>query len=252
MGSPNVIALGGWKGKEIPVTFATPEEATILREAVNTYLRLYVHAGDASQVVCEEFIAIIDGELRDAAPAVPPQPSLSPASLDASAAAGPSYTFNVIADGDLTEWTATSGSPWLTVIDPLVPKTGDGTVLYAVAANATENPRTSAITISGLNLVFTVNQEAQPPQPSLSPTSLDASAAGGPSNLFNVIADGDPTEWMATADVAWLTVIDPVEPKTGDGTVLYAVAANTGASRNGTITISGLNLVFTVDQAAGA
>jgi hypothetical protein len=90
------------------------------------------------------------------------------------------------------------------------------------------------------------------PEPSLDPSSLNASAAGGPSNLFDVITDGDPTEWTATSNKSWITVIDPVDPTTGDEPVTFAVLNNTGAARNGVITISGLNLTFTVNQAAGA
>jgi hypothetical protein len=154
-----VIAQGGWKGQEIPVTFATAHEAVIMREAVSTYLRLFAHAGDATQEVCEQFIAVIDEQWRDAAAPEPPQPSLNPPSLDASATGGPSNLFNVITDGDPAEWTATAGVSWLTVIDPTEPKTGDGSVLFAVAANAM-SARNGSITISGLNLTFPVSQEA--------------------------------------------------------------------------------------------
>ncbi|HEX3451006.1 MAG TPA: BACON domain-containing carbohydrate-binding protein [Isosphaeraceae bacterium] len=85
---------------------------------------------------------------------------------------------------------------------------------------------------------------------SLDPSSLDASASGALSNLFNVIAGEFSTEWMAIPDDSWLTVIDPVGPVTGNASVLYAVAANEGAARNGSITITGFDLVFSVNQAA--
>lgn len=88
--------------------------------------------------------------------------------------------------------------------------------------------------------------------PSLDPENLTAAAVGGPSNQFDVITDEDPTEWTAVSDNPWLTVIEPAEPSTGDGTVLYAVAANAGAARSGSITITGFDLVFSVDQAAAA
>jgi hypothetical protein len=154
-----VIALGGWKGAQIPVTFATPEEATILREAVNTYLRLFALAGDASQTVCEQFIAVIDEQLRNNQPAQPPQPSLTPPSLNASATGGPSNQFSVNSDGDTAPWTANANTSWLIVIDPTSPQTGDGTVTYAVMANSGA-ARNGTITISGFNLTFPVSQAA--------------------------------------------------------------------------------------------
>jgi hypothetical protein len=85
---------------------------------------------------------------------------------------------------------------------------------------------------------------------SLNPSSLDASATGGATNQFNVVAGEFVTEWEAISDDSWLTVIDPTEPVTGNATVLFAVAANTGAARSGSITITGFDLVFEVNQAA--
>lgn len=152
-----VIALGGWKGAPISVTFATSEEAMIMREAANTYLRLYVHAGEASQSVCQQFVSAVDQELRDTTPALPPEPSLNPPNLNADATGGPSNTFDVISDGEPAPWTAMANDSWLNVISPGEPTTGDGAVVYAISPN-TGDARTGTISITGLNLTFTVNQ----------------------------------------------------------------------------------------------
>jgi hypothetical protein len=87
---------------------------------------------------------------------------------------------------------------------------------------------------------------------SLNPASLNAPASGGPSNVFQVIAGEFSTEWSAVSDDSWLTVIDPMGPVTGNASVLFAVADNAGAARSGSITITGFDLVFEVNQAAAA
>jgi hypothetical protein len=154
-----VIALGGWKGAQIPVTFATAEEATILREAVTTYLRLYASADDDAQKICEQFVSAIDEQLRANPPAQPPEPSLNPPNSLAPKTGGISFKFSVNADGSTTQWVATADVPWLSVNDPLAPTSGDGTVTYGVMANANA-PRNGTITVSGFNLTFSVNQMA--------------------------------------------------------------------------------------------
>jgi hypothetical protein len=86
--------------------------------------------------------------------------NLSPSSLSTSAAALPSSTFTVAAGGSLAPWTAISDASWLTVSSPTGAQTGDGDVTFDVAANTTApvTPRVGNITITGLGLVFTVNQ----------------------------------------------------------------------------------------------
>lgn len=94
----------------------------------------------------------------------------------------------------------------------------------------------------------------QPPVPegNLVPTSLSAGAVGGANNTFEVNTNGNPAEWSATSSDSWITVTSPIAPETGDSGVAFDVAPNVGAARTGTIAISGLNLTFTVNQAASA
>lgn len=63
------------------------------------------------------------------------------------------------------------------------------------------------------------------------------------------ITTGSTCNWSATSRSSFLTVTSG-SSGTGNGTVTYAVAANSGASRSGTIEIAGHN--FTVNQSAGA
>ncbi len=83
----------------------------------------------------------------------------------------------------------------------------------------------------------------------LTPTS-DSMGAIAETSSFQVTSPG-PGTWSAVVDPGktWLTVVSPTAPQTGDGTVTYAVAANTGASRTANITVNGKT--FAVTQSAG-
>ncbi|HJS22991.1 MAG TPA: fibronectin type III domain-containing protein [Pyrinomonadaceae bacterium] len=79
---------------------------------------------------------------------------------------------------------------------------------------------------------------------SLQPSSqiFIASASSG---SFNVVTTSN-CSWTAVSNVSWLTTNSA---GTGNGVVNYSVGANTGNSRNGTITVGGQT--FTVFQSAG-
>jgi hypothetical protein len=154
-----VISVGGWKGAPVTLTFATGHEAAILREALVTYLRLWTMATGESHDVCEQAVEDINDQLRALAAPVPPTPSLSPTSMQASATGGASNTFNVATDGDPTAWIPTANNGFLTIVSPLVGMTGDGTVVFAVAPNADPATRQGTITVLGFGLTFSVTQE---------------------------------------------------------------------------------------------
>ena len=142
-------------------------------------------------------------------------------------------------------WTAKSSASWLTV--KTASGNGAGNIEYAVAAN-TGNKRTGTITVSGggLTRTFTVTQEGIAARLELgaSERTFTDSAAG--SMGLEVMAN---VPWMATSSAAWLTV--KTGSGTGNGGVVYDVAANTGtAARTGTITVSGggQTRTFTVTQ----
>jgi len=81
--------------------------------------------------------------------------TLTPAS-DSLAAAGETANFHV---ATAETWTAVSdpAAPWLTVISPTSPQTGDGDVTYAVEANVGPE-RVGGITVN--DQMFTVTQAA--------------------------------------------------------------------------------------------
>lgn len=91
--------------------------------------------------------------------------------------------------------------------------------------------------------------EPAPPVPYLVPTNFNATAAGGSGSL-EVNTDGSTTEWTATSSDPWLQVDSPTAPETGDGSVTFTINPNVGVARTSQISISGLNLVFSVNQPA--
>ncbi|HEY6339878.1 MAG TPA: SBBP repeat-containing protein [Bryobacteraceae bacterium] len=64
----------------------------------------------------------------------------------------------------------------------------------------------------------------------------EASAAGGSGNI--TITTTPECGWNATSNSAWITLTSSTSGQ-GDGSVSYSVAANTGATRSGTLTIAG-------------
>ncbi|MBI4831846.1 MAG: fibronectin type III domain-containing protein [Candidatus Lindowbacteria bacterium] len=79
-----------------------------------------------------------------------------------------------------------------------------------------------------------------PPPPcsySISPTSAKYKSAGG-SGTVNVYA-GAGCLWTAISNASWITVDPPTANGQGNGSFAYSVSANTGSTRNGTITVGG-------------
>lgn len=79
---------------------------------------------------------------------------------------------------------------------------------------------------------------------SISPSSASPTAAATTGTV--TVTAGTGCAWTATSGAAWLTITSGASGS-GNGTVGYSVAANTGAARSGTMTIAGRT--FTVNQA---
>jgi len=81
--------------------------------------------------------------------------------------------------------------------------------------------------------------------------NLTVPNAGAPTNTIQVTAGGNNAPWTAVPSDPWITITTPTAPQQGDGTITYAVAAGTaGTSRSGSITVTGLQLVFNITQMA--
>jgi hypothetical protein len=140
-------------------------------------------------------------------------------------------------------WTASSGSPWLTVTSG-ANGSGNGTVSLAVAANSATTSRTGSATIAGQT--FTVTQAAAPCTYAINPANRTA-AAGGESTTVSVSA-GQGCAWTAANSASWVTIASG-SSGSGNGHVTLTVAANSGTtSRSSTLTIAGQ--AFTITQPA--
>jgi hypothetical protein len=121
---------------------------------------------------------------------------------------------------------------------------GNGTVIYSVAANTTTASRTAAITIAGNQ--YTVTQAGLPTCTyALSASSKSFSASAG-SGSVGVTAPSGCT-WSGSEAASWITLTSGASG-TGSGTVAYTVAANTTTSSRMTV-LSIAGKIFTVTQA---
>jgi hypothetical protein len=161
--------------------------------------------------------------------------TISPTSNSMSAAAG-TGTVSVTSTSGCA-WTAVSNASWISVSSGSN-GSGTGSVSYTVAANTSTTPRTGTLTVAGKTV--TISQLGVPT------CSVYTTAGGfnvaytGRQLLFPVYADGT-CSWSATTNVPWITFVSGT-PGSGNGTVTFTVAANTGAARTGTISINGTSL----------
>jgi hypothetical protein len=79
---------------------------------------------------------------------------------------------------------------------------------------------------------------------SISSSGVNMQSGGGNGTFTVTHAAGNGCSWAATKNVDWITVTGS---GTGNGTVSYSVAANTGPARTGVINAGGQ--IFTVSQA---
>ena len=166
--------------------------------------------------------------------------AISPINQDIPAAGG-NGTVSVTAVADCG-WMASSPVTWITVTSGAT-GTGNGTVLFTVAANS--GPARNAQIAVGDKL-FMVNQaDVNTPvcQFTILPATASVSAAGG--NVPVTIQAGATCSWTTASHADWLT-LDGADSGSASGSVMVVVAANSGAARTGTMTIAGQT--FTVVQ----
>lgn len=156
-------------------------------------------------------------------------------------AAGANQNLPVTASNSACQWTATSNASWITLTNG-GQHTGSVTLLYAVAANNGPQ-RTGTITVGGQ--VVTITQPSGCSF-SLSPMGRNFNANGG-SGVINVLASNPACQWAAVSNDPWIAITDGATG-IGTDTIVYTVAPNSGAARNGTATIAGKT--FSVSQEA--
>jgi hypothetical protein len=139
-------------------------------------------------------------------------------------------------------WNATVNANWLTITSA-TSGSGNGSITFSAAPNS--GPARSG-TLTVADETFTVEQGgAASCTFSLSPANQNVAAGGGTGSV--TVTAGATCAWTAASNAGWITVTSETS-RTGTGTVSFAVAANAGAARNGTLTIAGHT--FTVTQEA--
>ncbi len=136
-----------------------------------------------------------------------------------------------------------------------VPNAGAATIVVPPEAPATTQARlkieaANGAGVTGGNTFFDITDAdfaisaASGCAYSLAPTSVNAPAGGasGASGAASVTA-GAGCAWTATSHVSWATITGGASGS-GNGTVSYAVAANPGPARSGTLTIAGQSLAI--------
>ena len=159
--------------------------------------------------------------------------TIAPTTQTFTSAAG-TGTVTVTAAAGCT-WTASANDSWITVTSGSS-GSGNGTVSFSVTANSNTAQRVGTITIAGQ--VFTVTQSGIVPCAyTISPAALSFNSTGGPGVV--TVTAGSGCAWTAVSNNPWITISSGASG-TGNGTVNYTVAANTGSTQlTGTITIAG-------------
>ena len=172
--------------------------------------------------------------------------ALNATSFDVPAAAG-NRTINVTS-GASCSWTATkdAGASWITITSG-ASGSGNGSVGFSFTANNGTVARSTTLTVAGQTV--TVNQAGVECNLGVTPLTFSI-VAGGATNQAVAVTGPIGCAWTATSNApTWLSITSAPNDS-GNGTVRFNVAANTGAVRNGTLTIAGQTV--TVTQAAVA
>src|SRR5262245_3016118 len=167
--------------------------------------------------------------------------TISPTSNPSVVAGGATGSVTLTRPAGCT-WSSTSNDAWITFPGSTT-GSGNGSVGYSVAANASSLSRTGTLTIAGQT--FTVTQAGAACSYAISPTSNPSVVAGGATGSVTVTAQTG-CAWSSTSNAAWIT-FSGATTGSGNGSVNYSVAANSSSlSRTGTLTIAGQT--FTVTQ----
>ena len=189
---------------------------------------------------------VVNGDQAHVTQRAPCRYDLAPASLSVDAGGGAS-TLTVVTLSDCA-WTATTDVSWI-ALSSSPTGSGNGTVGITVAANSGDR-RVGGVIAGGQRSTVTQASGivAPPPTPctyAIAPVSFSAGATGGPGTV--AVSAGSGCAWTAVSSASWITITSGAAG-TANGSVGFSVAANTGASRTGTLTIAGR--AFTVTQAA--
>jgi hypothetical protein len=178
--------------------------------------------------------------------AVPPcMLSFNPATLTVPASGGPG-TFAVQTTANCGWTAASSNGDWLTLTSAPTGM-GAGTVGFNAAPNPGTQQRVGTITVNGQP--FTVTQLGQVPCTySIAPAGQTVGPEGG-GGSFTVTTPATCQWSAASSNPDWLAITS-ASTGTGNGSITFNAAPNSGGQRVGTIVVNGQT--FTVTQLAAA
>ena len=204
-----------------------------------------VSANDGSST--RDGMIVVNGEQARVSQRAPCRYDLGPANQSVSVSGG-NGSINIATTSDCS-WSAAAEASWITLTSS-PSGSGNGSVNFRVAPNQGE-ARSGAIVIANQRADIT-QAGVMAPLPTcttnISPTSSNVPAAGG-SGISVTVSAGATCQWSATSGATWIT-LNSGATGTGNGTVVFSVAANTGAQRTGMLTIAGR--AFTVSQAGSS
>jgi len=172
---------------------------------------------------------------QDGPPQCPTAPSISLSSTTFPAAGG---TINATVSAAPTcPWTVSALPAWVKLATAA---SGTGNGSFALTASANKGFALSGsgqVSGPGVASTFNLLQEASPCASwSVSPTSVRASNTGA-TGSFTVKADAS-CSWNLSAAPSWIT-ISGASNGSGNGTISYSIAPNSGTSRSSTLSLSG-------------
>jgi all-beta uncharacterized protein/BACON domain-containing protein len=150
-------------------------------------------------------------------------------------------------------WSAQADAAWVRLTSGTT-GTGSGSVTYMVGSNAGTTARSASIVVAGQTVKVT--QQAAVPIPpvtcsvTVSPRDVTIPASGANSSSISVTA-ASSCEWSAGSDSAWISLTGRTSG-TGNATVTFSVASNTGAARSGELTIGDKTVPVNQLAATGA
>jgi hypothetical protein len=203
-------------------------------------------APNAASSVREGEIVVNDSRLRVMQEAAPCQFSITPGEQTFSSTDGDG-SVAVAAPSGCT-WTAKSNAPFITITSG-ASGSGNGTVEFRLPANSGSS-RTGTLTIADRTYTVTQLAPGAPPPPppcshTINPASANVAEQGGPATA--TVTTAAHCTWTAASNVPWITVTSGASGS-GNGSVAYTVAGNSGTARQGALIIAGQTL--TIMQAA--
>ncbi len=186
---------------------------------------------------------------QDAPPLCPTAPVLTPSNISTTSDAS-SGTISVSAAA-ACPWNVSSVPAWVTLA-PGASGTGDGSFSYSVAANTgVARAGTGAVSGPGVASTLNFNQAAGACASWTVSTNYTGVQGGAYSGSIAVTAAAS-CSWSVAPLPSWITITSGASGS-GNGSINYTVAANSGAARSATSSLSGSGptLALGFNQAAG-